>query len=149
MTRTSCHRPSLLAINRARHLGELIDRRAPKPMLEMNTSLVTPTSSSVWLEGALELCELIQEASYVLTDGIGGFPHAASFRWLVRMLQGEGAIMVFNDPDFDGCAFSRSWAIRNRLRLFGPEGSCPTLRTGFPKTGAEEGNVYACLFRPD
>lgn len=118
-------------------------------MIEMNASLVTPTSSSVWLEGALELCELIQEASYVLTDGIGGFPHAASFRWLVRMLQGEGATMVFKAPILTATmspVHGRDW---NRLRLFVPEGLCPTPRIEFLKTGVEKGSVYACLFRPD
>lgn len=67
-------------------------------MIEMNTSLVTPTSSSVWLEGALEPCELIYEASYVLTDGIGGFHTPHLFDGLFKCYRAKGPLWFPKTP---------------------------------------------------
>ncbi|KAJ5798906.1 uncharacterized protein N7503_006411 [Penicillium pulvis] len=99
----------------------LVDQSAaehPKPMTEINTNLVTPISSTFWVEGALELCELTCEPSYVLTDEIGGTPYSASFRWLVQMLQGEGPFWSLKPPKINGYDFSSpQGVIGNRPRL--------------------------------
>ncbi|KAJ5553499.1 hypothetical protein N7494_002877 [Penicillium frequentans] len=72
------------------------------------------TSPWFWIEGAHELCELIYEPSYALTDEFGGIPYATFLRWLVQMLHDEGAILEFKDPVSYGYNVSSS---RARMRV--------------------------------
>ena len=82
--------------------GDIADHLYPD--VEKNMAIIGPLSSLFWLGGSPELCELIYDPSYVLTDEVHGIPHAASFQWLFVMLRDEGKIprqvldLVFWEP---------------------------------------------------
>ncbi|KAJ5536692.1 hypothetical protein N7513_009878 [Penicillium frequentans] len=62
------------------------------PGIEKYMGIVGPLSSLFWLGGRPELCMLIEDRAYVLTDEICGIPHGASYEWLFEMLFDEGKI---------------------------------------------------------
>ncbi|KAJ6010998.1 hypothetical protein N7451_002410 [Penicillium sp. IBT 35674x] len=62
------------------------------PGIEKYMGIVGPLSSIFWLAGRPELCWLIEDRAYVLTDEICGIPHGASYDWLFGMLYDEGKI---------------------------------------------------------
>lgn len=74
--------------------GEIPDDVAQNlyPGVEKDLAIIGPLSSLFWLGGCPELCELIYQPWYVLTDEIERVPHGASFRWLFEMLRDEGKI---------------------------------------------------------